>query len=98
MENISEQNKKEANEVAELYLKYCHYSTDRDLIPRAKAVQLRRDYSVECAIINRQSVLEKVTKIKFDLIDPINSSDSYIKINNEINNLTEQITYLKSKL
>jgi hypothetical protein len=82
--------KQEADRIVENYKN--NYILDHNIIGGGKPNR------IQSAIQDRQSVLEKVTKIKFDLIDPINSSDSYIKINNEINNLTEQITYLKSKL
>jgi hypothetical protein len=93
---ISEANKKEADNVAELYLKYCHYSTDRTAMSRERATEVRRKYAIECAIINRQSVLDKLGAIYYKKCNV--KSDVSESIYTEITNLTEQKEYLKSKL
>jgi hypothetical protein len=77
--NISEQNKQEAEKVVEMYR---IINGDRWNV-----------YHVDCAIQDRQSVLEAMQQ----LLEHLQMSSKFA-IQLRISNLTEQINYLKSKL
>ena len=83
--NISEQNKKEAEKVVSLY----KWTSTEDGItsPISEVI------AYNCAIQDRQSVLEALRKIRSNTM-----SARDMIIDNNITNLTSQIEYLKSKL
>ena len=84
---ITEQNKQEAEKVLMFYVKYVDQTriNKHDNQPEINAIN--------CAIQNRQSVLEALRKIRSNTM-----SARDMIIDNNITNLTSQIEYLKSKL
>jgi len=83
---ITEQNKQEAEKVVGLY----SITVPRLDIGNNISETLNPIIAINSAIQDRQSVLEALDKIRNSL--------NYSEVTNEINNLTEQINYLKSKL
>jgi len=78
---ITEQNKQEAEKVVEMYLPMVN---TKDFF--GDSVEMRN--GIQCAIQDRQSVLEEFKKIPYP--------SNYVGY--KIQSLTEQIEYLKTKL
>jgi hypothetical protein len=88
--NITEEQKQEADRVVEKYNK--NYTLNAE----PKGYQTRRiatPNKYQCAIQDRQSVLEAMT----ELLNSLQMSSKFA-IQLRINNLNNQISYLKSKI
>ena len=79
--NITEEQKQEADRIVEIYNRNVLY------------IETDFEQSINCAIQDRQSVLEAMT----ELLNSLQMSSKFA-IQLRINNLTNQIEYLKSKL
>lgn len=85
---ITEEQKQEADSVVEKYSPFTTYEYMGDWCDDIKS-------SINCAIQDRQSVLDALQKA-YNIGDVYNATCDYI--DDEIQSLNAQITYLKSKL
>jgi hypothetical protein len=90
--NITEEQKQEADITVEKYLPYA-YTTflENDFWDKEEEIK----NATNCAIINRQSVLDALQKA-YNIEDIYNATCDYIYY--EIQSLTNQIEYLKTKI